>query len=109
MTRISTRVLFTTVPALLVAGLLSAQNGERLATVMAENAKRLHQFTYKQRTEVLYKGEDKLVRISEIHFGPDGKRQPTLISQTGGGFRCCLSSTSRRGLFTVRSQSCSSS
>jgi hypothetical protein len=68
-----------------VAGLLPAQNGDKLATVMAENAKRLHQFTYKQRTEVLYKGEDKLVRLSEIRFGPDGKRQPTLISQTGGG------------------------
>jgi hypothetical protein len=25
------------------------------------------------------------VRLSEIRFGPDGKRQPTLISQTGGG------------------------
>jgi hypothetical protein len=83
--RISSKVLFSTVPAFLVASLLPAQNGDKLATVMAENAKRLHQFTYKQRTEVLYKGEDKLVRLSEIRFGPDGKRQPTLISQTGGG------------------------
>jgi hypothetical protein len=84
MTRISTRVLFTTAPALLVAGLLSAQNGDKLATVMAENAKRLHQYTYKQRTEVLYKGEDKIVRLNAVRFGPDGQRQATLISQTGG-------------------------
>jgi hypothetical protein len=84
MMRSSRRVLFTTVSAFLVAGLLSAQNGEKLAAVMAENAKRLHQYTYKQRTEVLYKGEDKIVRLNDVRFGPDGKRQATLISQTGG-------------------------
>ena len=84
MTRFSHKVLLTAAPAFLVAGLLSAQNGEKLAAVMAENAKRLHQYTYKQRTEVLYKGEDKIVRLNDMRFGPDGKRQATLISQTGG-------------------------
>src|ERR1700674_1272094 len=84
MTRFSHRVLFSTVPAFLVAGLLSAQNGDKLAAGMAENAKRLHQYTYKQRTEVIYKGEDRIVRLNQMRFGPDGKRQATLISQTGG-------------------------
>src|SRR6202521_3151360 len=84
MTRFSHRVLFSTVPAFLVAGLLSAQNGDKLAAGMAENAKRLHHYTYKQRTEVIYKGEDRIVRLNQMRFGPDGKRQATLISQTGG-------------------------
>jgi len=76
---------FVTVPGLLLAGLLSAQvPGERLAATMAENARLLHQYTFKQRTEAKYKGEDKIVRTSQVRFDPDGKRQTTLISQTGG-------------------------
>ena len=70
--------------ALIWIGPLAAQQGDRLAAMMAENNKLLRQYTYKQRTEVMFKGEDRIVRINQVRFDPDGKRQLTLISETGG-------------------------
>ncbi|HLI86965.1 MAG TPA: hypothetical protein VKV17_23865 [Bryobacteraceae bacterium] len=52
---------------------------------MAANAKLLQQYTYKQRTEIKFKGEGRFVRINQVHFDANGKQQTTLISQTGGG------------------------
>jgi hypothetical protein len=76
------------VPALFLAGqLYSQQNsgGDALAGGMAANAKLLRQYTYKQRTEIKFKGEGRLVRIHQVHFDANGKPEMTLVSQTGGG------------------------
>lgn len=58
-------------------------NGQ-LAGLLAENSRQLRQYTYKQRTEVSFKGEDRMTRENQVKFGPDGQRQLTLISETGG-------------------------
>jgi hypothetical protein len=74
------------IPALFLAGQLSAQDGGNvLATNMAANAKLLEQYTYKQRTEIKFKGEGRFVRVNQIHLDANGKLQKTLVSQTGGG------------------------
>lgn len=74
------------IPALFLAGQLQAQEGgDALATGMAANAKLLQQYTYKQRTEIKFKGEGRFVRINQVHFDANGKQQSTLVSQTGGG------------------------
>jgi hypothetical protein len=74
------------IPALILAGQLSAQDGgDALSAGMAANGKLLQEYTYKQRTEIKFRGEGRLVRINQMHFDANGKAQPTLISQTGGG------------------------
>jgi azurin len=81
---IARRTIFATAIALVFfSGRLFSQFGGNLAAGMAENAKLLHQYTFKQRTEVMYKGEGKAIRIAQVHFGPDGKREMEIISQTG--------------------------
>ena len=75
--RVSFVILFSLVTML-------AQNGGRFAVAMAENAKLLSQYTCKQRTEIIYKGESRLVRLSQVRFDPDGGRQLTSISESGG-------------------------
>jgi hypothetical protein len=74
----------TAVCLVFITSPLFAQDAASMASTMAENAKLLRQYTYKQRTEVIYKGEGKLTRIAQVHFSPDGKRELTVISQTGG-------------------------
>jgi hypothetical protein len=69
---------------LFVAGPLFPQDAANIAGNMARNAKLLHEYTYKQRSEVIYKGEGKMTRISQVRFAPDGKRELSVISQTGG-------------------------
>ena len=49
---------------------------------MAENAKLIRQYTFKLRTEIAYKGQPTAVRINQVRFGPDGKREMTVISQS---------------------------
>jgi hypothetical protein len=61
-----------------------AQPGQQLTGAMAENNKILRQYTYKQRTEVLLNGESRMTRINQVHYDAAGKRQLTLISETGG-------------------------
>jgi hypothetical protein len=74
------------IPALFLAGQLPAQDGgDALSAGMAANAKLLQQYTYKQRTEIKFKGEGRFVRINQMHFDENGKQQATLVSQTGGG------------------------
>ena len=41
---------------------------------MAANAKQLSQYTYKQRTELHYKGELKNTKLDEIHYSASGER-----------------------------------
>jgi hypothetical protein len=75
------------IPALFLLGQLHSQEnsgGDALTTGMAANAKLLEQYTYKQRTEIKFKGEGRLVRINQVHFDANGKPQMTLVSQTGG-------------------------
>ncbi|PWU00539.1 MAG: hypothetical protein C5B51_24995 [Terriglobia bacterium] len=68
----------------LVPWLLVAQQGEKLIATMAENARVLHQYTFKQRSDIKYKGEDKVIITVQVRFDQDGKRQVMPISQTGG-------------------------
>ena len=70
------------IPVLCLAGPLCGQGGDRLAAIMAENAKLIRQYTFKVRTEVAYKGQPTAVRINQVRFGPDGKREMTVISQS---------------------------
>src|SRR5215469_11732418 len=75
-------------PALFLVGQLYSQENSgdnALAAGMAGNAKLLWQYTYKQRTEIKFKGEGRFVRINQVHFDPNGKPQMTLVSQSGGG------------------------
>jgi hypothetical protein len=75
------------IPALFLAGQLYSQEnggGDALASGMAANAKLLQQYSYKQRTEIKFKGEGRFVRINQVHFDTNGKPQMTLVSQTGG-------------------------
>jgi hypothetical protein len=73
------------IPALFLAGQLYAQEGgDALSAGMAANAKLIQQYTYKQRTEIKFKGEARFVRINQVRFDANGKPQATLISQTGG-------------------------
>ena len=50
----------------------------------AENNKKLAQYTWKQKVEVLKGGDVKKTMIYQISIGPDGKQQKTEISQPGG-------------------------
>jgi len=71
-------------PIVIFASHLSAQPGQGFGAAMAANAKLLHQYTYKQKTEILYKGEGKVTRIAQVRFTPDGRHDATVLSQTGG-------------------------
>jgi hypothetical protein len=55
--------------------------GDKIAANTAENAKLLRQYTWKQRTAVKYKGEEKFVRVKQVKLDPDGKRQETVLSE----------------------------
>jgi hypothetical protein len=55
--------------------------GDKIAANTAENAKLLRQYTWKQRTAVKYKGEEKFVRVKQVKRDPDGKRQETVLSE----------------------------
>jgi azurin len=76
-------ILATAIPFAFFTGGLFAQPGANLSANLAENARLLHQYTFKQRTEAIYKGEGKFVRVAQVHFAPDGKREMAVISQTG--------------------------
>ena len=74
--------LFALVPSLLLIPTAGAQTtGDKIAANTAENAKLLHQYTWKQRTAVKYKSEEKFVRVKQVRFDPDGKRQDTVLSE----------------------------
>jgi hypothetical protein len=77
--------LLITLPAILFAVTLGAQNGDQLAAGLAENARLLHQYTFKQRIEIAYKGEDRTSRVIQVRFDSNGKRQFTVVSESGGG------------------------
>ena len=49
----------------------------------AENNKKLAQYTWKQKVEVLKGGDVKKTMVYQISIGPDGKQQKTEISQPG--------------------------
>jgi hypothetical protein len=77
-------LLIASVPSLLLIPGAGAQtNGDKLASAAAENARLLREFTWKQRTAVKYKGEEKFVRINQVRFDADGKRQATMVSEKG--------------------------
>ena len=50
----------------------------------AENNKKLAQYTWKQKVEVLKGGDVKKTMVYQIAIGPDGKQQKTEIAQPGG-------------------------
>ncbi len=50
----------------------------------AENNKKLAQYTWKQKVEVLKGGDVKKTMVYQIAIGPDGKQQKTEIAQPAG-------------------------
>ena len=70
---ISLRLLLTV--ALISATIFSGQGNEQFTQVLADNEKLVREYTYKQRTEVKYNGEEKVVRISQVRFEANGKRE----------------------------------
>jgi hypothetical protein len=78
------RALLIALPAILFAATVGAQNGDQLAANLAENARLLHQYTFKQRIEIAYKGEDRTSRVIQVRFDSNGKRQFTVVSESGG-------------------------
>lgn len=75
-------LLFVSVPLLLLIPTAGAQTtGDKIAANTAENAKLLRQYTWKQRTAVKYKGEEKFVRVKQVKFDPDGKKQDSVLSE----------------------------
>lgn len=53
---------------------MAQQQISTLMTGMAANAKQLKRYTYKQRTEMYYKGQLKNTKLDEIHFNVSGER-----------------------------------
>jgi hypothetical protein len=95
---ISRPAIFVAAISFVAAGFpaLFAQDGSNLAAKMAENARLLRRYTFKQRTEVFYNGERQLDRVTQIHFGPDGRREQTVVSETGPSYAPDLGDGSQR-------------
>jgi hypothetical protein len=60
---------FVVLLAIVFAGCrVQAQMGGELPAKIAENNKKLKQYTYQQKTEVFFKGELKTTKLAEVHF-----------------------------------------
>ena len=83
MKRSRTTVLFVSALSLFLIPNAGAQPpaGDKLAGMTAENVKLLRQYTWKQRTAVKFKGEEKFVRVKQVKLDPDGKKQETVLSE----------------------------
>src|ERR1041385_431684 len=71
----ATATLITCLAVLAMPIVAAAQAPTRtLMSSLAANTKQLHQYTFKQRTEMYHKGELKNAKIDEIHYSVSGER-----------------------------------
>lgn len=77
--------------AFAVTGLAQAPTAALLSGMAANNQK-LHQYTFKQRTETHHQGELKSTRVEEIHYNPSGERVSIPLDE-----RKAQAETPRRG------------
>lgn len=66
--------------------------GGQFAENMAENSKKLKQYTYLQKTEVFLKGEARSTKVDQVHYDSSGEKvvvpvssTPSAEGQQGGG------------------------
>jgi len=61
----------------LAALAIAAEAQQQLSSLMsgmAANARQLKQYTFKQRTEIYYKGDLKTAKLDEVHYNSNGER-----------------------------------
>lgn len=76
MNRKRTKAVFFGIAALVVLGVGAAaqQQMSTLMSGMAANARQLKRYTFKQRTEMYYKGDLKNTKLDEVHYNASGER-----------------------------------
>ena len=68
--RYSTFLFFIIFTAVLAPQAYAQIGGGEFAATMAENSKKLKQYTYTQKTQVYFKGELRTTKMSQVHFDP---------------------------------------
>ncbi len=64
---------------LFVTNVSDAQDKGEFAEAQKQNSGALKQYTWKSRTEIKMKGESKNVKVEQVRYDIDGKRQKTEI------------------------------
>lgn len=74
------------------AAQMATGGGGQMAENMAENSKKLKQYTYLQKTEVFLKGEARSTKVDQVHYDSSGQKvvvpvssTPSAEGQQGGG------------------------
>jgi hypothetical protein len=62
--------LFLILTAALASQAYAQMGGGEFAATIAENSKKLKQYTYTQKTQVYFKGELRTTKMSQVHFDP---------------------------------------
>lgn len=84
-------ILFIGAMLALVAPAFSQQAGanpelqQKIAALkqsVAQNQQSLHQYTWTEKMETIFKGETKSTKMSQCQYGPDGKVQKTEVGST---------------------------
>ena len=63
-------LLFLILTAALASQAYAQMGGGEFAATIAENSKKLKQYTYTQKTQVYFKGELRTTKMSQVHFDP---------------------------------------
>jgi hypothetical protein len=63
-------LVFLILTAALASQAYAQMGGGEFAATMAENSKKLKQYTYTQKTQVYFKGELRTTKMSQVHFDP---------------------------------------
>src|SRR5882757_10778201 len=82
-TRYSTFPLFLILTAALASQAYAQMGGGEFAATMAENSKKLKQYTYTQKTQVYFKGELRTTKLSQVHFDPTTGEKVVVPMDTG--------------------------
>lgn len=76
-------IFLTAVMSIMCAGAaLGQQLTKQLAAAQLENTAKLHEYSWKSRTEIRKSGETRSVQLNQVRFDLDGGLQKTMLSAT---------------------------